>query len=148
LQAECCNVTLYSSVKACNDDSDHLFYWDDPNVNFDNALNGFFALFQVATFEGWMEVMQASVDSVGVDMQPRRENRFAAYFFYVTFIIVGAFFVINLFVGVTFCAHRTLGASAKLLTARVGHGLLCYLNGHHGNFVFQCGRNRVFSDRG
>ena len=40
--------------------------WKNSAVNFDNALNGFLALFQVATFEGWIEVMRDAVDAVGV----------------------------------------------------------------------------------
>ena len=42
--------------------------WKNSNVNFDNALNGFLALFQVATFEGWMEVMKDAVDATGVSL--------------------------------------------------------------------------------
>ncbi|KAK7492683.1 hypothetical protein BaRGS_00016162 [Batillaria attramentaria] len=48
--------------------------WENTKVNFDNAGAGFLALFQVATFEGWMEVMQSAVDATTVDEQPRFEN--------------------------------------------------------------------------
>ena len=53
-----------------------------------------------ATFEGWMEVMDDAVDSVGIDMQPDFENSFIAYVFFLVFIFVGSFFTLNLLVGV------------------------------------------------
>lgn len=37
--------------------------WDRPLIHFDNTLYAYLALFQVATFEGWMEVMEASIDA-------------------------------------------------------------------------------------
>lgn len=53
-----------------------------------------------ATFEGWMEVMEDAVDSVDIDMQPKFENTFVAYLFFLVFIFVGSFFTLNLLVGV------------------------------------------------
>lgn len=40
--------------------------WKNSDINFDNVFNGYVALFQVATFEGWMEVMEDAVDARGV----------------------------------------------------------------------------------
>lgn len=38
--------------------------WHRPIlVHFDNVAYAYLALFQVATFEGWMEVMQESIDA-------------------------------------------------------------------------------------
>lgn len=34
-----------------------------PLVHFDNVPYAYLALFQVATFEGWMEVMEAAIDA-------------------------------------------------------------------------------------
>lgn len=42
------------------------YHWKNSYVNFDNSLNGFLPLFQVATFEGWIEVMKDAVDSTKV----------------------------------------------------------------------------------
>lgn len=60
----------------------------------------YLALFQVATFEGWMEVMQDAVDARGVDLQPQREANIYAYIYFVIFIVCGSFFTLNLFIGV------------------------------------------------
>lgn len=74
--------------------------WQNSKINFDNSLMAFFALYQVATFEGWMEVMEDAVDSTGEDMQPAAEATFIAYVFFLIFIFIGSFFTLNLLVGV------------------------------------------------
>ncbi|XP_076443926.1 sodium channel protein 1 brain-like [Babylonia areolata] len=76
------------------------WYWYNSNINFDNAANGFLALFQVATFEGWMEIMHDAVDSTDVDLQPRFEASVYTYLYFVAFIICGSFFSLNLVIGV------------------------------------------------
>jgi len=76
------------------------YTWTNRNINFDNALNGILALFQTATLEGWFEVMQDAYDSRGVDMQPGYMENFATQLYFVVFIILGAFFILNLFIGV------------------------------------------------
>ena len=50
--------------------------------------------------EGWIDVMDAGTDAVGVDMQPKRDNNIYMIFFFVFFMIVGSQFILNLFVGV------------------------------------------------
>lgn len=82
----------------CNESEGML--WRNAKINFDSSLQGFLALFQVATLEGVFEVMDDSVDSVGQEQQPKYENSFYAYFYYVVFIIMGSFFILNLFIGV------------------------------------------------
>ncbi|KAH9489938.1 hypothetical protein Btru_038304 [Bulinus truncatus] len=74
--------------------------WQNSHVNFDNAANGFLALFQVATFEGWMEIMADAADATEVDQVPQWENNYLAYLYFVVFIIFGSFFSMNLFIGV------------------------------------------------
>jgi len=74
--------------------------WQNSKINFDNTIMAFFALYQVATFEGWMEVMDDAVDSTKIDSQPIFEHSFVAYLFFLVFIFVGSFFTLNLLVGV------------------------------------------------
>ena len=35
-------------------------------INFDNVGLAYLSLFQIATFKGWMDIMDDAVDSVGV----------------------------------------------------------------------------------
>lgn len=43
-----------------------------------------------------------------MDLQPKYENNLVAYCFFVAFIVVGSFFVLNLFVGVIIDNFNTL----------------------------------------
>ncbi|KAM5151888.1 sodium channel protein type 2 subunit alpha-like [Mantella aurantiaca] len=74
--------------------------WRNVKVNFDNVGAGYLALLQVATFKGWMPIMYAAVDSVGINQQPYYEDNLYMYIYFVIFIIFGSFFTLNLFIGV------------------------------------------------
>ncbi|KAM4727672.1 sodium channel protein type 2 subunit alpha-like isoform 2-T2 [Anableps anableps] len=104
---KCVNRTGFiHSVLVINNKSDCLamndtqFYWTKVKVNFDNVGLGYLSLLQVATFKGWMEIMNAAVDSRGVEEQPSREINLYMYLYFVVFIIFGSFFTLNLFIGV------------------------------------------------
>ncbi|XP_054889713.1 sodium channel protein type 4 subunit alpha B-like isoform X1 [Poeciliopsis prolifica] len=104
---KCVNRTGFiHSVSVVNNKSDCLamndtqFYWTKVKVNFDNVGLGYLSLLQVATFKGWMEIMNAAVDSRGVEEQPSREINLYMYLYFVVFIIFGSFFTLNLFIGV------------------------------------------------
>ena len=55
----------------------------------------------MATLEGWLEIVYHGADTTEVDLQPIRDNNPYYCLFFAFFIIVGSFFVMNLFVGVT-----------------------------------------------
>ncbi|XP_038635070.1 sodium channel protein type 2 subunit alpha-like isoform X3 [Scyliorhinus canicula] len=74
--------------------------WVNLKVNFDNVGQGYLSLLQVATFKGWMEIMYAAVDSRDMEQQPSYEINLYMYMYFVIFIIFGAFFTLNLFIGV------------------------------------------------
>ncbi|XP_050730127.1 sodium channel protein 60E-like isoform X4 [Eriocheir sinensis] len=76
------------------------YTWVNSKINFDHVGYAYLALFQVATFEGWMEVMEDAVDCRGIDQQPEREANIYAYIYFVIFIVCGSFFTLNLFIGV------------------------------------------------
>ena len=69
-------------------------------IHFDHVGHAYLALFQVATFEGWMEVMADAVDVREIDEQPEYEASKYNYFYFVIFIVCGSFFTLNLFIGV------------------------------------------------
>lgn len=69
--------------------------------SFNNAISGMALLFEISTTEGWVDVMYAAIDQRGVEAQPVRDNNVFWALFFVVFLIIGAFFVLELFVGVT-----------------------------------------------
>lgn len=52
------------------------------------------------TTEGWMKVMYQGIDSKGPGLQPERNHREYTIIFFVSFMIIGSQFILNLFVGV------------------------------------------------
>ncbi|NWI76070.1 SCN2A protein, partial [Dryoscopus gambensis] len=105
----CVNTTTGElfSIDVVNNKSDcmALLYtnevrWVNVKVNFDNVGLGYLSLLQVATFKGWMDIMYAAVDSREIEEQPHYEINLYMYIYFVIFIIFGAFFTLNLFIGV------------------------------------------------
>ncbi|XP_067145292.1 sodium channel protein para-like isoform X2 [Centruroides vittatus] len=77
------------------------FTWANPKINFDNVLNAYLALFQVATFKGWIDIMNSAIDTrTNEGDQPEYEINRYMYLYFVLFIIIGSFFTLNLFIGV------------------------------------------------
>ncbi|KAG8197669.1 hypothetical protein JTE90_001597 [Oedothorax gibbosus] len=91
------NISVAHNKTICDDKN---LTWSTPKINFDNVLNAYLALFQVATFKGWIEIMNAAIDSTGPDQQPESEKNIYMYLYFVMFIIFGSFFTLNLFIGV------------------------------------------------
>ncbi|OXA50295.1 Sodium channel protein para [Folsomia candida] len=75
--------------------------WENSVMNFDHVGKAYLCLFQVATFKGWIQVMNDAIDSRdNPEHQPHREVNFVMYVYFVVFIIFGSFFTLNLFIGV------------------------------------------------
>ncbi|KAK3261565.1 hypothetical protein CYMTET_29530, partial [Cymbomonas tetramitiformis] len=74
--------------------------WYNPDKNFDNLYNAGSTLFQMLTTEGWLEVLESGVDVVGRDKNPRRNYNQANAAYFVVFMTLGSFFLVNLFVGI------------------------------------------------
>merc|ERR1719313_2821474 len=74
--------------------------WLNFNQNFDNIGVAMLTLFEISTTEGWVDTMYAATDGVEAHVTPYRDyNPWWAWFF-VAFIFVGSFFILNLCVGV------------------------------------------------
>jgi len=74
--------------------------WVNQRYNFDHLGMSILTLLVVASRVGWVDIMYQGVDCVGVDMQPKQNNKEAMFLFFAGFILVGAFFVMNMFVGI------------------------------------------------
>lgn len=109
------------------------YTWINSKITFDHVGMGYLALLQVATFEGWMEVMADAVDARGVDLQPQREANLYAYIYFVIFIVCGSFFTLNLFIGVIIDNFNMLKKRVSLLeiydplTRLAPHSTVSYL---------------------
>jgi len=74
--------------------------WVNREENFDNSLSAMLTLFIMCTTEGWVDIMWSGVDSKGINYEPVKDHRRVWIIFFIVFIIVGSFFILNLFVGV------------------------------------------------
>ncbi|XP_069384943.1 sodium channel protein type 4 subunit alpha B-like isoform X2 [Paralichthys olivaceus] len=72
--------------------------WKNIKLNFDNVAEGYRSLLQVATFNGWLDVMYAAVDTRQMLSQPVYESNVYMYIYFISFIIIGCFFTSNLFI--------------------------------------------------
>ena len=66
--------TLQAKVVTATDCLDYGGDWTNSVQNFDHVINGMGLLFQIITTEGWIDIMYKMVDSVGVGMQPIKNN--------------------------------------------------------------------------
>ncbi|KAK0182739.1 hypothetical protein PV327_000841, partial [Microctonus hyperodae] len=76
------------------------YTWENSPMNFDHVGKAYLCLFQVATFKGWIQIMNDAIDSRELEKQPIRETNIYMYLYFVFFIIFGSFFTLNLFIGV------------------------------------------------
>ncbi|XP_059479446.1 sodium channel protein para isoform X5 [Neocloeon triangulifer] len=93
------------------------YTWENSPMNFDHVGKAYLSLFQVATFKGWIQIMNDAIDSREVDKQPIRETNIYMYLYFVFFIIFGSFFTLNLFIGViidNFNEQKKKGGSLEM----------------------------------
>ncbi|CAN0277135.1 unnamed protein product [Pylaiella littoralis] len=75
--------------------------WDQTvPQQFDNVAQALLTFFEISTTEAWTSVMYAAVDATDVDMQPIRDKNVMIVWFFMLFILIGSYLVMNLFVGV------------------------------------------------
>ncbi|XP_063568916.1 sodium channel protein type 7 subunit alpha [Pongo abelii] len=96
--------------------------WENAKMNFDNVGNGFLSLLQVATFNGWITIMNSAIDSVAVNIQPHFEVNIYMYCYFISFIIFGVFLPLSMLITViidNFNKHKIkLGGSNIFITVK------------------------------
>mmetsp|Transcript_8880 Transcript_8880/g.23167 ORF Transcript_8880/g.23167 Transcript_8880/m.23167 type:complete len:1893 (-) Transcript_8880:370-6048(-) len=89
--------TIIECVNAGNEGG--LGAWVDKPYSFNNYLTGLLTVFEMATTEGWMDVMAAVVDATGNGVTPIPNHNPWASMYCAFHIVVGAFVLLNLIVG-------------------------------------------------
>uniref|UniRef100_A0A6Q2WTG0 Voltage-dependent L-type calcium channel subunit alpha n=1 Tax=Esox lucius TaxID=8010 RepID=A0A6Q2WTG0_ESOLU len=85
--------------------------WHNSDFNFDNVLMGMMALFTVSTFEGWPALLYKAIDANGEHHGPVYNYRVEISIFFIVYIIIIAFFMMNIFVGFVIITFREQGES-------------------------------------
>uniref|UniRef100_A0A8B9LEC6 Voltage-dependent L-type calcium channel subunit alpha n=1 Tax=Astyanax mexicanus TaxID=7994 RepID=A0A8B9LEC6_ASTMX len=83
--------------------------WLNSDFNFDNVLMGMMALFTVSTFEGWPALLYKAIDANGENHGPVYNYRVEISIFFIVYIIIIAFFMMNIFVGFVIITFREQG---------------------------------------
>uniref|UniRef100_A0A6I8PP93 Voltage-dependent L-type calcium channel subunit alpha n=1 Tax=Ornithorhynchus anatinus TaxID=9258 RepID=A0A6I8PP93_ORNAN len=83
--------------------------WENSKFDFDNVLAAMMALFTVSTFEGWPELLYRSIDSHTEDVGPTYNHRVEISVFFIIYIIIIAFFMMNIFVGFVIVTFQEQG---------------------------------------
>ena len=68
--------------------------------HFDSIIPAMGTLIHMATTVGWALVMYQGAAVRGIDYEPKSKSNPAVMLFFILFIIVGSFFMLNLFVGI------------------------------------------------
>uniref|UniRef100_A0A3Q1BVX0 Voltage-dependent L-type calcium channel subunit alpha n=1 Tax=Amphiprion ocellaris TaxID=80972 RepID=A0A3Q1BVX0_AMPOC len=83
--------------------------WENSAFNFDDVLQGMMALFAVSTFEGWPGLLYRAIDSHAEDVGPIYNYRVVISIFFIIYIIIIAFFMMNIFVGFVIVTFQEQG---------------------------------------
>ncbi|KAE8283079.1 Voltage-dependent T-type calcium channel subunit alpha-1 [Larimichthys crocea] len=76
------------------------YKWVHHKYNFDNLGQALMSLFVLASKDGWVNIMYHGLDAVGVDQQPVTNNNPWMLLYFISFLLIVSFFVLNMFVGV------------------------------------------------
>ncbi|KAM7394659.1 hypothetical protein PAMP_021446 [Pampus punctatissimus] len=90
-------------VKNITNKSDCLaasYRWVHHKYNFDNLGQALMSLFVLASKDGWVNIMYHGLDAVGIDQQPVTNNNPWMLLYFISFLLIVSFFVLNMFVGV------------------------------------------------
>lgn len=87
--------------------------------SYDNIEGAFYCLFRLANQDNWYSQMYAAVDDFSSTSQSTRNASPLASLYFISFMVVGQFFAVNLFIGVLvdrFLVQRRRGEGHALLT--------------------------------
>ncbi|KAM9369325.1 voltage-dependent L-type calcium channel subunit alpha-1S [Phaethornis superciliosus] len=83
--------------------------WVHSSFHFDNVFSAMMSLFTVSTFEGWPELLYMAIDTNAEDSGPIYNYRVEIAMFFIIYIILIAFFMMNIFVGFVIVTFQEQG---------------------------------------
>ncbi|KAH8409975.1 hypothetical protein KR009_003411, partial [Drosophila setifemur] len=83
--------------------------WSNNRFHFDDVAKGMLTLFTVSTFEGWPGLLYVSIDSNEENGGPIHNFRPIVAAYYIIYIIIIAFFMVNIFVGFVIVTFQNEG---------------------------------------
>lgn len=123
--ASCNDDNFTGNLTSCvNEYYSEPFNWEvlaprvsaNPFYSFDNFGESLFILFQIVSQEGWVDVQEAAMKIIGAGIQPQDGAAPENGLFFIVFNLLGAVFVLTLFVSV-FMRNYTEQTGVAFLTA-------------------------------
>ncbi|XP_064478455.1 voltage-dependent T-type calcium channel subunit alpha-1G-like isoform X2 [Ornithodoros turicata] len=74
--------------------------WTNRKYNFDHLGQALMALFVLSSKDGWVNIMYSGLDAVAEGVQPVENYNEWRLLYFISFLLLVAFFVLNMFVGV------------------------------------------------
>eukprot|EP00759_Apiculatamorpha_spiralis_P041563 PhF_6_TR40183/c0_g1_i1/m.59599/K04857/CACNA1S; voltage-dependent calcium channel L type alpha-1S len=93
--------------------------WQPRGPTFDHLGQAMLTLVHLGVKDGWFDTMYHAIDAQGIDIGPSRNANQANSLYFIVFVIVGGFFLINLFIGVLvdrFSAMKAQGEGFALMS--------------------------------
>ncbi|XP_068170524.1 calcium channel, voltage-dependent, L type, alpha 1D subunit, a [Antennarius striatus] len=106
---ECKGTYIMYKDGDVNQPTIHRRIWHNSDFNFDNVLMAMMALFTVSTFEGWPALLYKAIDSNRENLGPIYNYRVEISIFFIIYIIIIAFFMMNIFVGFVIVTFQEQG---------------------------------------
>uniref|UniRef100_A0A8C2SWP2 Voltage-dependent L-type calcium channel subunit alpha n=1 Tax=Coturnix japonica TaxID=93934 RepID=A0A8C2SWP2_COTJA len=85
--------------------------WFHNAFHFNNVFSAMMSLFTVSTFEGWPELLYRAIDTNDENKGPIYNYRVEISIFFIIYIIIIAFFMMNIFVGFVIVTFQEQGES-------------------------------------
>ncbi|NXC56342.1 CAC1S protein, partial [Aleadryas rufinucha] len=83
--------------------------WMHSDFHFNNVFSAMMSLFTVSTFEGWPQLLYMAIDTNAEDAGPIYNYRVEIAMFFIIYIILIAFFMMNIFVGFVIVTFQEQG---------------------------------------
>ena len=88
--------------------------WQNNERNYDNVVSSLLVMLELLTIEDWNSIMASAIESTDPDHGPVPANNPGWGFLFMMYIVLGSFFVMNLFVGVIVTAYNDAKIEADL----------------------------------
>jgi len=85
--------------------------WHNSQLNYDNIFHAMFRVHYISMLDGWVALMFESMDVVGVDMQPKKDNSFLMAPVHVAVVLLLNYVVLNLLIGIVLDSFKSGGIS-------------------------------------
>ncbi|NXW84192.1 CAC1H protein, partial [Alopecoenas beccarii] len=95
-----CDGPDVKNITTKTDCTNARYKWVRRKYNFDNLGQALMSLFVLSSKDGWVNIMYDGLDAVGIDQQPVQNHNPWMLLYFISFLLIVSFFVLNMFVGV------------------------------------------------